>query len=208
MAYKSRRRASTGKTRSRFRCLELFTYLTKDAQKRAFAIVGASEMAALDVHSFQKQPAVLRRRRLEQPVCAVVESARTGEKDLNPLRRLVSTQPPQVQAELHATFDDKIELIGYDIPQEAQRGTEFIVRLHYRVFGAGARQLPGVFALRWIKRTHQRRSHPARWQIPDQLLDLRPVHHRRVPHEHLASKPERRVLYGVYWLLAAGMEHG
>lgn len=112
---------------------ELFTYLTKDAQKRAFAIVGASEMAALDVHSFQNNLPYYVVDDSNSQYVLLSNQLGPGEKDLNPLRRLVSTQPPQVQAELHATFDDKIELIGYDIPQEAQRGTEFIVRLHYRV---------------------------------------------------------------------------
>ena len=110
---------------------ELFVFLHK--QPRSFAIVAASEVAPLDLHSFQHN----------QPYFVVDDSSSQyllisnqlgpGEKDLNPLRRLVSTTPPKPQVELHATFDNRIELLGYDLPAEAPRGSEFTVRLYYRV---------------------------------------------------------------------------
>ncbi len=112
---------------------DLFTFLTKDPQKRAFAIVGAGEMAALDVHSFQNNLPYYVVDDSNSQFLLLSNRLGPGEKDLNPLRRLVSTQKPQIQTELHATFDDKIELIGYEIPTDVQRGTEFVIKLHYQV---------------------------------------------------------------------------
>jgi len=112
---------------------ELFKFLAKTPGKRTFAIVGSSEMAALDVHSFQNNLPYYVVDDSNSQFLLLSNQLGPGEKDLNPLRRLVSTSRPTPQVETHVTFDDKVELIGYDIPAEIQRGSEFVVRLHYRV---------------------------------------------------------------------------
>jgi hypothetical protein len=112
---------------------ELFKFLGKTPGKRTFAIVGSSEMAALDVHSFQNNLPYYVVDDSNSQFLLLSNQLGPGEKDLNPLRRLVSTTRPTPQVETHVTFDDKVELIGYDIPVEVQRGSEFVVRLHYRV---------------------------------------------------------------------------
>jgi hypothetical protein len=56
-----------------------------------------------------------------------------NERDLNPLRRLVSTIAPTPRSPLKVNFDDKLEFLGYDLPTEAQRGEDVTVRLYFRV---------------------------------------------------------------------------
>lgn len=41
--------------------------------------------------------------------------------------------PPPIAHAVSATFDDRIELIGYDAPAEVSRGDEIVIRLYYKV---------------------------------------------------------------------------
>jgi hypothetical protein len=56
-----------------------------------------------------------------------------GETDLNPLRRFISESPPKIGHPMAITFDDRIELLGYDVPDEVSRGDEILIRMYYRV---------------------------------------------------------------------------
>lgn len=112
---------------------DLFAFLHNTPGKRAFAIVGASEMASLDVHSFQNNVPYYVVDDSNSQFVLLSNVLGPHEKDLNPLRRLVSTTPPQPKTEMHVVFEDRIELIGFDLPPEAARGSEFVVRLYYRV---------------------------------------------------------------------------
>lgn len=56
-----------------------------------------------------------------------------AERDLNPLRRLVSSFPPAPKVPVKANFEDKLELLGYDLPAEASRGGDILVRLYFKV---------------------------------------------------------------------------
>ena len=55
------------------------------------------------------------------------------ETDLNPLRRLVFAQPTSPQNKLLINFEDKLQLVGYDLPAEVSRGEDVKVRLHFKV---------------------------------------------------------------------------
>jgi 4-amino-4-deoxy-L-arabinose transferase-like glycosyltransferase len=56
-----------------------------------------------------------------------------GEVDLNPLRRFISNTAPTPQTALAVNFEDKLELIGFDVPAEVQRGQDIRVRLYFKV---------------------------------------------------------------------------
>jgi hypothetical protein len=59
---------------------------------------------------------------------------RKGEKDRNPLTRLVvRTKPQNIKRELDATFEDQIQLIGVNMPRRVGRGDNFDVTLFYKV---------------------------------------------------------------------------
>jgi 4-amino-4-deoxy-L-arabinose transferase-like glycosyltransferase len=56
-----------------------------------------------------------------------------GDKDLNPLRRFVSETAPSPQTAMSINFDDKLQLVGFDLPAEAHRGEDVKVRLYFKV---------------------------------------------------------------------------
>jgi hypothetical protein len=109
------------------------SFLAGQAGERTFAIVGAGELGGIDreahlrglqyfvVDDSNAQYVLLSNRLL------------AGEHDLNPLRRLVSSVPPEPRVPVHVTFDERIELVGYDAPPEINRGEELVIRLYYRV---------------------------------------------------------------------------
>ena len=57
----------------------------------------------------------------------------TGQKDLNPIRRFVSTSPPKPAVPMAINFEDKLMLVGYDLPSDAQHGADLTVRLYFHV---------------------------------------------------------------------------
>ena len=115
---------------------DLMSFLAGQSGERTFAIVGAGELGGIDreahlrglqyyvVDDSNAQYSLLSNRLLP------------GEEDLNPLRRLVSSIPPQPRVPVHVTFDERIELIGYDAPPEINRGEELVIRLYYRVLAS------------------------------------------------------------------------
>jgi hypothetical protein len=56
-----------------------------------------------------------------------------GENDLNPLRRLVSETPPNPKTPISVTFEDKLQLVGYDLPTEVAHGADVPVKLYFKV---------------------------------------------------------------------------
>lgn len=114
---------------------DLLDFLSKQHEggKRAFAIVGASELAGIDLQAQNRHQPYYVVDDSNVQFLLLTSSLLPGETDLNPLRRLISEQPPKPQHVVNATFDGRIELIGYDLPAEITRGDEFTVRLYFRV---------------------------------------------------------------------------
>ena len=101
--------------------------------KRAFVIVGSGELAALDLTARQGKQLYYVVDDTNSQFLLLSNRLAEGEKDLNPLRRFISETPPPVAHPVSATFDDRIELIGYDAPAEVSRGDEIVIRLYYKV---------------------------------------------------------------------------
>lgn len=114
---------------------ELFDFLYKPgpAGERSFAIVSASELAMIDQFSFQTQRPYVVIDDSNSQILLLAAQARSGEEDRNPLRRLISNTRPQPKNAVSATFEDYIELIGYDLPAEISRGEDIPLRLYFRV---------------------------------------------------------------------------
>ena len=58
---------------------------------------------------------------------------KTGEKDFSPLKPYIFNERPHVQKAISYNFNNKIELIGYDIPKRARRGQTINIKLYFKV---------------------------------------------------------------------------
>ncbi len=115
---------------------QMFQFLAKPS--RVFVLAASEELAPIDQYAKQ-QPAQ------EKPLYYVVDDSNSRvlllsnqlgaqESDLNPLKRQIVralARPPQ--HEVHADFEGKVELVGYDLPAELQRGRNFKITLYYKV---------------------------------------------------------------------------
>jgi hypothetical protein len=110
---------------------DLFNFLGR--QERVFVMAGSDELASIDQQARQSRAAyyVLD----DSNSRYLVLSNRLGpqEQDLNPLKRFISETPPKPQFPVEADFEGKVQLIGYDLPQELSRGQEFKIRLYFKV---------------------------------------------------------------------------
>lgn len=121
---------------------ELFDFLRKGKDgagaggapsERPLAIIGASELAGVDQFAFQNKHSYHVVDDSNSQMLLLASELKPGETDRNPLRRLVTTTPPQPRFPVSATFEDYVELIGYDLPAEVSRGDDVPVRLYFRV---------------------------------------------------------------------------
>ncbi|MSP60353.1 MAG: hypothetical protein EXR72_08430 [Myxococcales bacterium] len=120
---------------------QLFDFLAKSS--RVFCIVGADELAPIDQHA-KSQPSGGE----AKPLYYVVDdsnahfllvSNRLGanEQDKNALKRnIVRDLPRPPQYAIHADFEGKVELVGYDLPPQLTRGGKFKVTFYYKVNAA------------------------------------------------------------------------
>lgn len=112
---------------------ELMSFLAGQAGERTFAIVGSSELGGIDREAHLRGLSYYLVDDSNAQYVLLSNRLLPGEQDLNPLRRLVSSVPPQPRVPVGVTFDERIELVGYDAPPEINRGEELVIRLYYRV---------------------------------------------------------------------------
>ena len=131
-----------GKTTELSSLPEMFQFLAKPA--RVFVIAAADDLPAIDQYAkskgaeAQNGPSVNYYVIDDSNAKFLMLSNQVGnEKDLNPLKRFLVRvdqglpRPPQHEA--HADFEGKVELVGYDLPKEIERGHDFTVTLYYKV---------------------------------------------------------------------------
>ena len=114
---------------------EVLTFLQKATTegKRSFVIVGSGELAALDLAARERKQSYYVVDASNAQFLLLSNQLAAGETDLNPLRKFISETPPKIAHPMSVTFDDRIELLGYDCPDEVSRGDEIVFRLYYRV---------------------------------------------------------------------------
>lgn len=101
--------------------------------RRAFAIVPQSELCPLH-REFRDTPYYLIDNRNARSL--VLSNKIDGAIDQNPLRTaIVFAEPPQITARPSGriVWDNRIELLGWDIPRSVRRGSTFTATMYYKV---------------------------------------------------------------------------
>ena len=121
--FSARRRVSTdSSTASKFVARRAVSVPEQDAGQTHLCDRQTSERKPrFDVHSFQRTCRTHVVDISNSQFLLLSNQLGPGER-INPLRRFVG-RPPKPQTETHISFDDRVELIGYDIPTEVQRGS-------------------------------------------------------------------------------------
>ena len=77
---------------------------------------------------------------------------------------------------MSATFEERIELLGYDVPAEVSRG-EIVVRLYFRVLQPPGGSYKVFLHFDGMGAASMATTCPGR-PLPDELLGHRPLHRR------------------------------
>jgi hypothetical protein len=107
----------------------LLAFLGKE--QRVFALAPASELCAIH-RAFAGKPYYV----LDDSNAKflLLSNDVTGARDRNPLSTTILREKPEgIEHEFSATFDDKIELIGYTVPRKVSLRSRFTMTLYFRV---------------------------------------------------------------------------
>jgi 4-amino-4-deoxy-L-arabinose transferase-like glycosyltransferase len=110
---------------------DMFQFLAKP--ERVFVMAGVDELPAIDQQSRTIKQQYFVIDNSNSRYLTISNRLGPNEKDLNPLKLFVSELPPTPAHKLDVNFEDKIQLIGYDLPDEVSRGQDFKVRLYFKV---------------------------------------------------------------------------
>jgi hypothetical protein len=108
---------------------ELIPFL--GAEERVFALAPASELCAIH-RAFAGQPYYV----LDDSNARfmLLSNYVDGGNDHNPLSTMVlRNKPDDIGTEFHATFDDRVELIGYTMPRRVSLRSKFKMTLYFHV---------------------------------------------------------------------------
>ena len=111
---------------------ELFKRLRKS--QRFYALVPASQLAPLDQAARKANtPYYVLDDRSSKFLIISNQLAGQCSEDRNPLRRFVTREAPAPRKRLKANFEDRVELIGYDVPDVVRSGGKFPIKLYFHV---------------------------------------------------------------------------
>jgi len=108
---------------------ELIAFL--DRPERVFAMAPASELCAIH-RAFAGKPYFV----LDDSNAKflLLSNQVTGARDRNPLATtILRSEPPGIQHRFSATWDDRIELIGYTLPRSIELRSTFAMTLYFHV---------------------------------------------------------------------------
>jgi hypothetical protein len=111
---------------------DLITMLKRD--QRVFALAPASELCALHQAAPQSGFSYHVLDDSHEKFLLLSNRVADGQTDHNPLSRMILRErPADIRAPLSITFEDQIELIGVNMPEQVKRGDEFEMTLFFRV---------------------------------------------------------------------------
>ncbi|MBW2734944.1 MAG: glycosyltransferase family 39 protein [Deltaproteobacteria bacterium] len=121
---------------------DLFKLLQKP--ERAFVLIPATNLGAIDQSTRQRKITyhVLDDRNSHY---LIISNKLAGKcnVDKNPLRKLVLSQRPNPKHKIEVNFEDKVKLIGYDVPDVVTRGSTFTIKLYFQVL----KRLPANYGI-------------------------------------------------------------
>jgi hypothetical protein len=116
---------------------QLVAYLKGAAGSCAYAIIPNEELGGIDQQIRGAQVSYYVVDRSSSRFYLLSSCLPPGERDVNPLRHYVETQPPNPppQRVVHASFEDKVELLGVDLPEHVSRlkDGKFTITLYFHV---------------------------------------------------------------------------
>lgn len=118
---------------------DLFTFLKRS--ERVFVMAGSDELAPIDQAAREGKSTYYVIDDSNSRYLVLSNQLGAGEKDLNPLRLFISETPPHPQHAVVADFEGKVQLVGYDLPADLNRGQDFKIRLYFKVLAP----LPGSY---------------------------------------------------------------
>jgi len=110
---------------------DLFDFLAKP--ERVFVLAGSEELPNIDQYSRQQKATYLVIDDSNSRFLVLSNRLGPGETDLNPLKRFISESAPMPRHPVVANFENKVKLLGYDLPDELGRGQDFKIRLYFQV---------------------------------------------------------------------------
>ena len=123
---------------------QLFTFLKQD--KRWFILVPAHQLAAIDKDARQRKVAyfVLDDRSSQFLILSNKLGQTECKKDRNPLRKYVMSKEPTPRKrirdrdgkEIRPNFENRVQLLGYDVADTVTRGGKFRLKLYFKVLGS------------------------------------------------------------------------
>jgi len=121
---------------------QLFELLRRP--ERWFILVPSSYLASIDQSARRvKLPYYVLDDRSSQYLLISNKLRGKCKKDRNPLRRYVLSKPPKPKKVLSANFENRVRLMGYDVPDVVTRGGKFRIALYFQVLG----QMPSGYKI-------------------------------------------------------------
>ncbi len=121
---------------------KLFELLNK--KKRIFILVPAHQLAPIDKAArMQDIPYYVLDDRSSQYLILSNKLEGKCKVDHNPLRKLVLKKEPKIKTKIHANFDNKVALLGYEVDDPVTRGGKFRLKLFFKVLG----QMPSGYKI-------------------------------------------------------------
>lgn len=111
---------------------DLVVFMGKDS--RVFAMVPSANQCALHRSLTQSGTYYVLERNAKHLLISNQLKPEQGVKDINPLTEAIIDQRPEsVGSPVQVNYDDRIELIGVDMPDSVARGETFTMTLYYKV---------------------------------------------------------------------------
>lgn len=110
---------------------EMFKFLARP--EHVFVMAGAEELPAVDQYAKQHNATYVVVDDSSTRYLMLSNRLGPGEQDLNPLKRYISDKPPAISHPIDINFDDKVQLVGYDVPPSVAPRQDFKLRLYFKV---------------------------------------------------------------------------